>query len=382
MTASKKICFVFGTRPEAIKLAPLIIQFYSNKDITTEICLTGQHKEMLDQVLEDFEIKETKNLQLMKNDQTLIGFAALALESIDAYLQVSKPDLVVVHGDTSTALYGALAAFYNKIPVAHVEAGLRTNDKYSPFPEEMNRTLVAKLSTLHFAPTTLSKDNLLKENIDLNSILVTGNTVIDALLLMVKKQNSKAFEIPGIPHEVLNSDKKMVLITMHRRENFGEGLLNICSAISDLAAKFPDCFFVYPVHPNPNVINNVQKVLANKNNIYLVKPQEYSRFVYLMNRSYLILTDSGGVQEEAPSLGKPILVLRENTERPEALEAGTVKLVGTDKELIIDEASTLLCDTIAYKKMAEATNPYGDGTACKKIAAHITKYLNGKDLHT
>lgn len=377
MTRTKKICFVFGTRPEAIKLAPLIIQFYNSKDITTEICLTGQHKEMLDQVLEDFEIKETKNLKLMKNDQTLIGFAALALESIDAYLQVSKPDLVIVHGDTSTALYGALASFYNKIPVAHVEAGLRTNDKYSPFPEEMNRALVAKLSELHFAPTELSKSNLLKENVDINSILVTGNTVIDALLLMVGKQKNRTYEIPGIPNDVLSSNKKMILITMHRRENFGGGLLNICSAIAELAAKFPDCFFVYPVHPNPNVINNVQNVLANRSNIYLIKPQEYSRFVYLMNRSYIILTDSGGVQEEAPSLAKPILVLRENTERPEALEAGTVKLVGTDKQLIIDEASVLLSDETAYKKMAEATNPYGDGTACKKIAAHISKYLNG-----
>lgn len=377
MTMTKKICFVFGTRPEAIKLAPLIIQFYNNEDINTEICLTGQHKEMLDQVLEDFDIKATKNLQLMKNDQTLIGFAALALESIDAYLQVSKPDLVIVHGDTSTALYGALAAFYNKIPVAHVEAGLRTNDKYSPFPEEMNRTLVAKLSSLHFAPTELSKSNLLKENTDPNSISVTGNTVIDALLLMVSKQKNKSYEIPGIPSDVLNSGRKMVLITMHRRENFGEGLLNICSAIAELAMKFPDCFFVYPVHPNPNVINNVQRVLADKKNIYLIKPQEYSRFVYLMNRSYLILTDSGGVQEEAPSLAKPILVLRENTERPEALEAGTVKLVGTDKQLIIEEASTLLSDSTAYKKMAEATNPYGNGTACKQIATHISKYLNG-----
>lgn len=373
---NNKICFVFGTRPEAIKLAPLIIEFQKRENCITEICLTGQHKEMLSQVLNDFEIKETVNLQLMKENQTLVGFASVALTEIDKYLQQSKPDVVLVHGDTSTALYGALAAFYNKIPVAHIEAGLRTNNKYSPFPEEMNRTLVAKLTEWHLSPTQLSKDNLLKENISADNIIITGNTVIDALLLMANKQKGIKHTIEGVPNEELNSERKLILITMHRRENFGQGLLEICSAISELAKEFPDCYFIYPVHPNPNVIENVKKVLSGINNIYLIAPQDYTRFVYLMTRSYIILTDSGGVQEEAPSLGKPILVLRENTERPEAIAAGTVKLLGTDKAKIIEEARLLLTDVNAYKKMAEAINPYGDGTASKKIADFLLKKLN------
>lgn len=375
-TKRNKVCFVFGTRPEAIKLAPLIIEFQKRENCITEICLTGQHKEMLSQVLTDFEIKESINLQLMKENQTLVGFASVALNEIDKYLHSSKPDVVLVHGDTSTALYGALAAFYNKIPVAHIEAGLRTHSKYSPFPEEMNRTLVAKLTEWHLSPTLLSKENLLKENISSDNILVTGNTVIDALLLMANKQKGKKFSITGVPDDVLNSDRRLVLITMHRRENFGQGLLDICSAIAELANQFPDCFFVYPVHPNPNVVDNVKKVLSDKNNIYLIAPQDYTRFVYLMNRSYIILTDSGGVQEEAPSLGKPILVLRENTERPEAIDAGTVKLVGTDKSVIFNEAKLLLTDPTSYKKMSEAVNPYGDGTASKKIADYLLSKLN------
>lgn len=375
-TVNKKVCFVFGTRPEAIKLAPLILEFQKQKNIETDICLTGQHKEMLSQVLCDFDIKESVNLNLMQENQTLTGFASLAIKSIDAYLQSSKPDMVFVHGDTSTALYGALAAFYNKIPVAHIEAGLRTHNKYSPFPEEMNRTLVGKIAELHFAPTDLSKQNLLQENIDPNAIFVTGNTVIDALLLMVKVQEGKSHKIEGLPDGLIASERKMVLITMHRRENFGEGLEKICQAISELATKFPDHYFVYPVHPNPNVIDNVKKYLSGKDNVYLISPQEYSKFVFLMNRSYLILTDSGGVQEEAPGLGKPILVLRENTERPEALEAGTVKLVGTNSKLIVDTATELLLNISSYNKMAESVNPYGDGKACNRIVDIVLKKLN------
>lgn len=375
--ALKKICFVFGTRPEAVKLAPLILEFQKQLQIITDVCLTGQHKEMLDQVLEDFGIKESNNLNLMRENQTLSGFGSLALNSIDLYLQKTKPDLVFVHGDTSTALYGALAAYYNKIPVVHIEAGLRTFNKYSPFPEEINRTLIGKLADLHFAPTQLSKTNLLKENISESSVFVTGNTVIDALLLMVEKQKGKTHDIAGLPVSSIKSEKRMVLITMHRRENFGEGLENICKAILKLAEDFKDCFFVYPVHPNPNVADNVRRILGNKQNIYLIAPQEYSKFVFLMHRSYLILTDSGGVQEEAPGLGKPILVLRENTERPEALEAGTVQLVGTNYDTIVNTARTLLTDVKEYNKMSEAVNPYGDGKACSRIIDIVLKKLNG-----
>lgn len=373
----KKICFIFGTRPEAIKMAPLILELQKRNEFNVEVCLTGQHKEMLTGVLEDFEIKETVNLELMKENQTLVGFASIALPAIDTFLQKSKPDIVFVHGDTSTALYGALAAFYNKIKIGHIEAGLRTSDKYSPFPEEMNRTLVGKLADYHFAPTKLSAENLLKENIDERRIFVTGNTVIDALLWMAAKQKRKNIQLQNVPPSITDSKSKLILITMHRRENFGSGLIQICEAIANLAQQHKDCLFVYPVHPNPNVTDNVHKVLSGIENVILIKPLGYSDFVYMMDRSYIILTDSGGVQEEAPGLGKPVLVLRENTERPEALSAGTVKLLGTNKELIIDTVNGLLNNPDEYKKMSEAVNPYGDGTACKKIVEVLLKQLNG-----
>lgn len=372
-----KACFIFGTRPEAIKLAPLIIELNKYSEFEIQICLTGQHKEMLDQVLINFDIKENTNLHLMRDNQSLVDFASKALPELNNYLAALKPNLVIVHGDTSTALYGALAAFYNKVSVAHIEAGLRTNNKYSPFPEEINRTLVAKLSDYHFSPTALSKQNLLKENIDPSRIFVTGNTVIDALLLMLDKQRDKSVSIDGLPDNVLQSENRIVLITMHRRENFGEGIIQICEAISELANQNRACNFIYPVHPNPNVVNPVEKLLSGIPNVYLIKPLAYDNFVFMMNRSYIILTDSGGVQEEAPSLGKPVLVLRDNTERPEALEAGTVKLVGTNKKNIVDSVNILLNDEAEYKKMAEAINPYGDGTACRQIRGILLREVNG-----
>lgn len=376
MNLRKKIVFIFGTRPEAIKLAPLIIEMQKNDKFIVEICLTGQHKEMLEQVLDVFDIKASVNLELMQENQTLIDFASRALAKVDLYLKNNLPDLVIVHGDTSTALYGALAAYYNKIKIAHVEAGLRTNNKYSPFPEEMNRSLIGRLADFHFAPTETSKINLLNEGIKDDSIFVTGNTVIDALLYTSKRQSNKKFDIPGLKNfdEILRS--KVILITMHRRENFGDGLSSICSAIKELAISNKDCHFIYPVHPNPNVLNNVKLHLDNISNIHLIPPLDYNLFVYLMNCSYIILTDSGGVQEEAPSLGKPVLVLRENTERPEALIAGTVKLMGTNKKTIIENVEILLNDQVEYSKMSEAQNPYGDGHASTRISNNILTYFN------
>ena len=303
-----KVSFIFGTRPEAIKLAPLIIELKKYSTINVEVCITGQHKEMLKQVLDVFNIEQDVDLALMKENQTLSDFGAAALKSIDMYIKQSKPDWVIVHGDTSTCLYASLAAFYNNTKIAHVEAGLRTNNKFSPFPEEINRTIVAKLADLHFAPTENSKQNLLKDSVLEESIFVTGNTVIDALKIIIEKLNNKQLQITSIPAAILNSENKIVLITMHRRENFGNCLKNMCDAILELSRSFPNVNFVYPVHPNPNVLNPVNEILGNVGNIHLIKPLDYISFVFLMNKSYIIMTDSGGVQEEAPSIGKPVIV--------------------------------------------------------------------------
>jgi UDP-N-acetylglucosamine 2-epimerase (non-hydrolysing) len=362
----KKVIFILGTRPEAIKMAPLIKQMKEVKDISVKVCLTSQHKELLQQVLHIFSIKEDHDLNLMQPNQTLAEFGARALSALDTYFLAEKPDWVFVHGDTSTAMCAALAAYYHQIKVAHVEAGLRTFNKYSPFPEEINRTLIGSLATLHFAPTQRSKSNLLQENIKEQNIFVTGNTVIDAVKETYKK-------ILAGDLTVANEIKKLViprqtiLITMHRRENFGAGLHVICEAIKNLAIKYPSFNFIYPVHPNPNVKNPVETILGSQKNIFLTDPLNYVDFIFVMAASHIILTDSGGVQEEAPSFGKPVLVLRENTERPEAVDAGTVKLVGTNKDLIISEFTQLMENQSYYTKMSEAINPYGDGQACGRI---------------
>jgi UDP-N-acetylglucosamine 2-epimerase (non-hydrolysing) len=370
----KKISFIFGTRPEAVKLCPLILAIRHYPGVTPHVCVTGQHRQMLDQVLEVFEVTPDVDLSLMQPNQTLASLTARGITAIDGYLTEHKPDLVLVQGDTTSVFCAALAAFYHKIPVGHVEAGLRTWNKFSPFPEEINRVLATHLVDYHFAPTLTSKENLLKEGVPEGRIFVTGNTVIDALFLAIDKIKKNPPVIPGLPTELMNGqkDRPMVLITGHRRENFGEGFESICRAIDALANYFPDTAFVYPVHLNPNVREPVFRILAGKKNIYLIEPLSYLPFVALMNRSKIILTDSGGVQEEAPSLGKPVLVMRDNTERPEAVTAGAVRLVGMDTDRIIKNTIEILTDHQAYMRMAKAMNPYGDGQACKKI---ITKLL-------
>jgi len=328
---------------------------------------------MLDQVLEVFEVVPDVDLNLMQPKQTLAGLTSRAITAIDAYLANYEPDIVIVQGDTITTFCAALAAFYRQIPVGHVEAGLRTWKKFSPFPEEINRVLTSRLVDLHFAPTLWAKENLLREGVEENRVFVTGNTVIDALHIAVEKIRNNPPVIPSLPKEILNgeSHKPLVLITGHRRENFGDGFRNICQAILELSQRFPDMAFVYPVHLNPNVRKPVSDMLSGYNNIYLIEPLSYLPFVALMDRCRTVLTDSGGVQEEAPSLGKPVLVMRDTTERPEAVEAGTAKLVGTDRRTIIDNVSTLLTDGKAYIAMANAVNPYGDGKACRRIAMAI-----------
>ncbi len=369
----KKISVIFGTRPEAIKLAPVILALKSNPQYECHVCVTAQHREMLDQVLEVFEIKPDVDLNLMQLNQTLAGLTAKAITAIDTYLTDYKPDMVIIQGDTTTVFCAALCAFYHQIPIGHVEAGLRTWNKYSPFPEEANRVLATHLSTLHFAPTEKSKENLIKEGIAPDKIFVTGNTVIDALYLALDKIKANPPAIPELPEELMKSDQPLVLITGHRRENFGEGFKNICQAIAQLADKYPNIAFVYPVHLNPNVKKPVFSFLSNHKNVYLIEPLSYLPFVALMNRAKIILTDSGGIQEEAPSLGKPVLVMRETTERPEAVEAGTVSLVGTKPELICAKAENLMNSSSAYEKMARAHNPYGDGKAAAKIIGYLTK---------
>jgi UDP-N-acetylglucosamine 2-epimerase (non-hydrolysing) len=372
---------VFGTRPEAIKMAPLVKEFqkYPN-EFKTVVCVTGQHREMLDQVLDIFDIKPDYDLNIMKQGQDLYDVTARVLVGMRDVLKEVQPDVVLVHGDTTTSTATALAAFYQQISVGHVEAGLRTHNIYSPWPEEMNRQITGRIATCNFAPTPLSKENLLQEAIAESSIVVTGNTVIDALYWVVDKIKNDAELQSDLNHTLckagydiarLNSSKKLVLITGHRRENFGDGFINMCTAIKDLTQKYPDVDFVYPMHLNPNVRKPIHEVfgedLSNLGNMFFIEPLEYLSFVYLMEKSTIVLTDSGGIQEEAPGLGKPVLVMRDTTERPEALSAGTVKLVGTNYDKIVGEVSELLDDSDAYKKMSHAVNPYGDGLACGRI---------------
>lgn len=371
-----KVLTVFGTRPEAIKMAPLVKTLAAHPRIEARVCVTGQHRQMLDQVLSLFDITPDYDLDIMQPQQTLSSVTSHILLKLEPVLRQYSPDLVLVHGDTSTTLAAALAAYYQKIAVGHVEAGLRTGDIYSPWPEEANRCLTGSLATWHFAPTLQTQENLLRENVPSHKILVTGNTVIDALL-MVKNKLQNQPELKNKLHNTFNfirKDSRMVLITGHRRENFGEGFERICQGIQNLAKKYPDVDFVYPVHLNPNVREPVNRLLRNMPHVHLIEPQEYLPFVYLMTQAHLILTDSGGIQEEAPSLGKPVLVMRETTERPEAVAAGTVKLVGTDVETIVCEVTRLMDDTNAYDQMARAHNPYGDGRASKRIVEFIAKY--------
>lgn len=377
----KKILIVFGTRPEAIKMAPLVKEFQKHTDkFATIVCVTGQHREMLDQVLEIFEIKSDFDLNIMKQGQDLYDVTSKILMGMRDVLKNTNPDVVLVHGDTATSTAAALAAFYQQIPVAHIEAGLRTHNIYSPWPEEMNRQLTGRIATYNFAPTKLSKQNLLREGIDEKSIYVTGNTVIDALHTVVSRiENNKDLNIKlqeilnksGYDINRLNGDRKLVLITGHRRENFGDGFISICEAIKKLSEKYPMVDFVYPMHLNPNVRKPIREIFGesfNKiENLYFIEPLEYLSFVFLMEKSSIVLTDSGGIQEEAPGLGKPVIVMRDTTERPEAVDAGTVKLVGTNYDKIVDEVSTLLDDEDTYKIMSQAINPYGDGLACERI---------------
>jgi len=355
-----KILIIFGTRPEAIKMAPLVLRLRQALDV--KVCVTGQHREMLDQVLKLFQIIPDYDLDLMKPNQNLANLTAEVLNGVTHILQQKKFDWVLVQGDTTSTMAGAMAAFYQKVRVGHVEAGLRTYDLNSPFPEELNRQVTSKMVKLHFAPTAESKQNLLKEGFSENSISITGNTVIDALLWVL--EHSTPLDL-ALPIDLQQS--RIILVTGHRRENFGEGFQQICEALHTIALQQPEVQIVYPVHLNPNVLEPVNRILSNLPNIHLLEPLEYPHFVHLMNQSALILTDSGGVQEEAPSLGKPVLVMRDKTERPEAVQAGTVKLVGANQRTIVDETIRLLNDSEAYRKMALAHNPYGDGTASKKI---------------
>ena len=372
----KKVLLVFGTRPEAIKMAPLVKAFEKEKNIESKVCVTAQHREMLDQVLEIFDIKPDYDLNLMKPGQDLYDITSNVLLGMKDVLSDFQPDVVLVHGDTTTTSATSLAAFYQKIKVGHVEAGLRTGDIYSPWPEEANRQITGVLANYHFSPTETSKENLLKENKDSTTVLVTGNTVIDALFLALdkieKEKDLKEEIIEKINSQYrINEYQKIILVTGHRRENFGEGFINICEALKEIAANNPHVDIVYPVHLNPNVQKPVKDILSDVSNVFLIEPLEYESFIYLMNKAYFIITDSGGVQEEAPSLGKPVLVMRDTTERPEAIEAGTVKLVGTNKETIVKEANRLLVYSSEYEKMSKAHNPYGDGKACEKIVEFI-----------
>ena len=377
----KRILLVFGTRPEAIKMAPLVREFQKHPEaFETIVCVTGQHREMLDQVLRIFGIQPDYDLNIMRQGQDLYDVTARVLLGMRDVLREARPDVVLVHGDTTTSAAAALAAFYRRIPVGHVEAGLRTHDIYSPWPEEMNRQLTGRIATYHFAPTPLSKRNLTEEGVSPDRIVVTGNTVIDALRQVVSRIKADAsldaelertLRAGGYDVGRLRDGRRLVLITGHRRENFGEGFIHMCTAIKDLTRRYPEVDFVYPMHLNPNVRRPIHEVfgddLSGLGNMFFIEPLEYLSFVYLMEKSAIVLTDSGGIQEEAPGLGKPVLVMRDTTERPEALDAGTVRLVGTDYDKITREASTLLDDASAYERMSQAVNPYGDGLACGRI---------------
>lgn len=374
---------VFGTRPEAIKMAPLVKEFQKfPKEFETIVCVTGQHREMLDQVLRIFEIHPDYDLDIMKQGQDLYDVTARVLTGMRDVLKEAQPDVVLVHGDTTTSTASALAAFYQQIPVGHIEAGLRTHNIYSPWPEEMNRLITGRIATYHFSPTPLSRQNLLAEGIKEEAITVTGNTVIDALYWVVEKiKNNKVLSVElgsflktaGYDVNRLNDNRRLVLITGHRRENFGDGFIHMCLAIKTLVEKYPQVDFVYPMHLNPNVRKPIHEVFGETtaDNMFFIEPLEYLSFVYLMEKSDIVLTDSGGIQEEAPGLGKPVLVMRDTTERPEALEAGTVKLVGTDYDKIVGEVSALLDNQDYYDRMSEAVNPYGDGKACERIINHL-----------
>ena len=375
---------VFGTRPEAIKMAPLVKEFQKDNNIETQVCVTGQHRQMLDQVLELFKIKPNYDLNIMKAGQDLYDVTSQVIIGMRDILKTANPDIVLVHGDTTTSTATALAAFYQQIPVAHVEAGLRTHNIYSPWPEEMNRQITGRIATYHFSPTELSKTNLIKENIDSKNIIITGNTVIDALFYVIKKikaDNTLSENLYqnlvqcGYDTQRLNNGRQLILITGHRRENFGDGFIHMCKAIKSLVQKYPNVDFVYPMHLNPNVRKPIHEVfgenLSELSNMFFIEPLEYFSFIYLMEKATIILTDSGGIQEEAPSLGKPVLVMRDTTERPEAVEAGTVKLVGTNYDTIINSVSDLLDNEKSYLQMSQSTNPYGDGKACERIVSFI-----------
>lgn len=369
-----KVLIVFGTRPEAIKMAPLALRLAKSPHIEARVCVTAQHREMLDQVLKLFNLTPEYDLDLMKPGQSLADLTSAILRGLQDVLKSYQPDLVLVHGDTTTTLVTSLAAYYHRIPVGHVEAGLRTGNLYSPWPEEGNRKLTGALARLHFAPTQTAKNNLVCEGVSEANIHVTGNTVIDALLDVtdkIERQPELAAEL-GRRFQYLDASKRLILVTGHRRESFGPGFENICQSLAQLAKDYPDVQILYPVHLNPNVQEPVYRMLKGVDNIFLIEPQDYLPFVYLMNRSYLILTDSGGIQEEAPSLGKPVLVMRDTTERPEAVAAGTVKLVGTDSAVITGTASKLLDDASLYRAMSHSHNPYGDGKACNRIIQALT----------
>lgn len=386
----KKIMLVFGTRPEAIKMCPLVKEFQKYPDeFETVVCVTGQHREMLDQVLKIFEVVPDYDLNIMKPGQDLYDVTSRVLLGMRDVLKSVQPDVVLVHGDTTTSTVAALAAFYQQIPVGHVEAGLRTHNIYSPWPEEINRQITSRLATYNFAPTPLSKKNLMAENVSEEGITVTGNTVIDALYMVVEKirkdsslSDSLSSDLLDAGYDVkrLENGKKLVLITGHRRENFGDGFISMCTAIKDLTQKYPDVDFVYPMHLNPNVRKPIHEVfgedLSDLGNMFFIEPLEYLDFVYLMEKCTIVLTDSGGIQEEAPGLGKPVLVMRNTTERPEALDAGTVKLVGTNYDLIVSEVSKLLDDTQYYESMSKAVNPYGDGHSSERILSNIYSHLS------
>ena len=375
----KTLC-VFGTRPEAIKMAPLVLALASDDRFEAKVCVTGQHREMLDQVLELFAITPDFDLKIMKSGQDLTDVSTAILQGLKSIFAEFKPDIVLVHGDTATTFAASLAAYYQQIPVAHVEAGLRTGNLYSPWPEEGNRKLTGALANLHFAPTETSQANLLREGVDSKTITITGNTVIDALLGVVARldQDQELNARAAAPSGFLDPNRKLILVTGHRRESFGDGFERICQALMEVAQQHPEVDIVYPVHLNPNVREPVNRLLSGICNIHLIAPLDYLPFVYMMSRAHIILTDSGGIQEEAPSLGKPVLVMRDTTERPEAVAAGTVKLVGTDTINIVRELHHLLTDPIAYRTMSYAHNPYGDGNACQRILDTLLEHHASK----